>query len=417
MSATVIQSGDYLLELDTGFDVGSFRLDDTTKGVLDNTTYLLGPTTQFADITQFVTAVNYKRGREKPDDQFGAGTLSFVMRDETGILGPYDSSSPYYDPASNQPGLAPMRRVRFSRESEYLFVGTVTAYDYNFEKAGPNIVTVSCADDFYKLAQAYLDEWNVPAETTSERLTSLLARPEVNYSGPTSIETSSINLGSDSAYTIPDGTNALEYINRIQEAEYGRIFMSRDGTLTFQTRIGTTLSAPVVSFDDNGGTHYDSIEIEFDADNVVNRAQVIDLDGATATADDLVSQAKYFIQTKSVQGSILLNNELQDLADYLIVGEPEPRYTAIGTKFSMLSAGERDDVATIDIGDTISVQKNIPGLNSQIGEELSVEGIEAYIDFQSGHRVKFYTSPTTIVYELILDDPIYGVLDSTNVLG
>jgi hypothetical protein len=417
MSATVIQSGDYILELDTGFDVGSFRLDDTTKGVLDNTTYLLGPTTQFADITQYVTAVNYKRGRQKPDDQFGAGTMTFVMRDETGILGPYDSTSPFYDPDNLEPGLAPMRRVRFSREGEYLFVGTVTAYDYTFEKAGPNIVTVSCADDFYKLAQAYLDEWNVPAETTSERLTSLLARPEVDYSGPTSIETSSINLGSDSAYTIPDGTNALEYINRIQEAEYGRIFMSRDGTLTFQTRIGTTLSAPVVSFDDNGGTHYDSIEIEFDADNVVNRAQVIDLDGATATADDLASQAKYFIQTKSVQGSILLNNELQDLADYLIVGEPEPRYTAIGTKFSMLSAGERDDVATIDIGDTISVQKDIPGLNSQIGEELSVEGIEAYIDFQSGHRVKFYTSPTTIVYELILNDPVLGVLDALNVLG
>jgi len=417
MSATVIQSGDYLLELDTGFDVGSFRLDDTTKGVLDNTTYLLGPTTQFADITQYVTAVNYKRGRQKPDDQFGAGTMTFVMRDETGILGPYDSTSPFYDPDNLEPGLAPMRRVRFSREGEYLFVGTVTAYDYTFEKAGPNIVTVSCADDFYKLAQAYLDEWNVLAETTSERLTSLLARPEVDYTGPTSIETSSINLGSDAAYTIPDGTNALEYINRIQEAEYGRIFMSRDGTLTFQTRIGTTLSAPVVSFDDNGATHYDSIEIEFDADNVVNRAQVIDLDGATATADDLASQAKYFIQTKSVQKSILLNNELQDLADYLIVGEPEPRYTAIGTKFSMLSAGERDDVATIDIGDTISVQKDIPGLNSQIGEELSVEGIEAYIDFQSGHRVKFYTSPTTIVYELILDDPVFGVLDALNVLG
>jgi hypothetical protein len=417
MSATIIQSGDYLLELDTGFDVGSFRLDDTTKGILDNTTYLLGPTTQFADITEFVTAVNYKRGRQKPDDQFGAGTMTFVMRDETGILGPYDSNSPYYDPNNLEPGLAPMRRVRFSREGEYLFVGTVTAYDYNFEMAGPNIVTVQCADDFYKLAQAYLDEWNVPVDTTDERLTALLARPEVNYTGPTSIEASSVVLGSDAAYTVPDGTNALQYVNAIQEAEQGRIFMGRDGVLTFQKRIGTTLSSPVISFDDNGGTHYDSIEIEFDADNVVNRAQVIDLDGATATADDLTSQAKYFIQTKSIQNSILNNSELQALADYLIVGEPEPRFTAIGTKFAMLTSGERDDVATIDIGDTISVQKQIPGLNSQIGEELSVEGIEAYIDFQSGHRVKFYTSPTTIVYELILDDPIYGVLDANNVLG
>jgi hypothetical protein len=74
-------------------------------------------------------------------------------------------------------------------------------------------------------------------------------------------------------------------------------------------------------------------------------------------------------------------------------------------------------VATIDIGDTISIQKTIPGLGTPIGEESSVEGIEAYIDFQSGHRVKFYTSPTTIVYELILDDATYGVMDSTNVLG
>lgn len=417
MSATVIQSGDYLLELDTGFDVGSFRLDDTTKGVLDNTTYLLGPTTQFADITQYVTAVNYKRGRQKPDDQFGAGTLTFVMRDTTGILGPYDSSSPYYDPASNEPGLAPMRRVRFSREGEYLFVGTVTAYDYNFELAGPNIVTVSCADDFYKLAQAYLDEWNVGIQTTSQRLASLLALPEVDYSGTTSIATSSIDLGHDSAYTVPDGTNALAYVNAIQEAEQGRTFMSRDGTLTFQTRIGTTLSAPVVSFDDHGGTHYDAIEVEFDADNVVNRAQVINKGGSTATADDLASQAKYFIQTKSIQDSILDDVELQDLADYLIVGEPQPRYTAIGTKFATLSNLERDDVATIDIGDTISIQKEIPGLGSIVGEESTVEGIEAYIDFQSGHRVKLYTSPTTIVYELLLDDPVYGVMDALNVLG
>jgi hypothetical protein len=415
--STVVQSGDYLLELDTGFDVSSFRLDDTTKGVLDNIVYLLGPTTQFADITSNVTQVVYRRGRRKPDDQFGAGSMTFTMLDNTGILGPYDSNSPYWDPANNEPGLAPMRRVRLSRDNEYLFVGTVIAYDYTFAKAGPNTVTVQCADDFYKLAQAFLDEWNVAVETTSQRLTSLLALSEVDYTGTTSIASSSIALGHDNAYTVPDGTNALAYVNSIQKAEQGRVFMSRDGTLTFQTRIGTTLSNPVISFDDNSGTHYDAIQIEFDADNVVNRAQVINLDGTTATADDLASQAKYFIQTKSINGSILENSELQDLADYLIVAEPEPRFTAVGTSFAMLTNTERDDVATVDIGDTISVAKDIPGLGSSIGEELSVEGIEATIDFRTGHRVTFYTSPTTIVYQLILDDPTYGVLNAENVLG
>lgn len=418
MPATVVQSGDYTLELDTGFDVGSFRLDDPMKGVLDNTDYLLGPTTQFADITQFVTAVKYKRGREKSDDQFGAGTLTFVMRDETGILGPYDLNSPYYDPASNQPGLAPMRQVRFYRDTEPLFVGTVVAYDYRFELAGPNIVTVNCADGFYQLAQTFLDEYNVPNATTSDRLTAILARSEVGYTGPTSIEASTVPLGGDAAYTIPEGTNTLQYIGQIQQAEQGRTFIARDGTFTFQRRLGTSLSQPVVTFNDQGGTKYDGLTVEFDADNVVNRTQIRNLDNVTRTADDLASQAKYFIQTTSITDSLLrTNSALQELADYLIVGEPEPRYTAVATRFAMLTATERDTVATIDIGDTIIIRKDIPGISGQIGEELAVEGIEADIDFQSGHRVKFYTSPTTIVYELVLDDPVFGVLDADNVLG
>jgi hypothetical protein len=46
-----------------------------------------------------------------------------------------------------------------------------------------------------------------------------------------------------------------------------------------------------------------------------------------------------------------------------------------------------------------------------------VEGIEHYLDISSGHRVLISTSPTTVVYELILDDPIYGTLDALNALG
>ena len=89
MASTVVQSGDYQLELDTGFDFESFRLDDSTKGVLNNTTYTLGPNTSYADITQYVTLITYSRGRRKTDYQFGAGIMQFTMLDETGILGPY----------------------------------------------------------------------------------------------------------------------------------------------------------------------------------------------------------------------------------------------------------------------------------------------------------------------------------------
>jgi hypothetical protein len=54
---------------------------------------------------------------------------------------------------------------------------------------------------------------------------------------------------------------------------------------------------------------------------------------------------------------------------------------------------------------------------TQLAQELSVEGIEHRLDFSTGHSVLYSTAPTTIVFELILDDLIYGVLDAENVLG
>ena len=418
MATSIVQSGDYLLELDTGFDVNSFRLDDSVKGVLDNTEYTLGPNTNFADITEFVYDVSYKRGRQKIDDQFGAGTMSFTMRDETGILGPYDTNSPYYDPDNDKPGLAPMRRVRLSRSAEYLFVGYVTAYNYNFALAGPNTVLVSCSDDFYLLAQTQLAAFNPSAETSGERIDTVLALPQVNYTGTTNIDTGTVNLGHDNAYNVDAGTNTLQYITQINQAEQGRVFMSRAGVLTFQPRIGTTLSSPVIVFSDNGSnTPYDTVEIEFDADGVINRAFVLALDGKDAVADDLSSQGTYFIQSISITNSLLhLQGEVDDLADYLLEPEPGPRFTALSTNFALLDDTERADAVTVDIGDTITVTKDITGLSS-LTSELSIEGIEGIINFATGHRITYYTAPTTVVFQLILDDSVYGQMDSTNVLG
>jgi len=419
MPEQVVQSGTYTLELDTGFQVDAFVLNDATKGVLNNTSYVLDGTTQFADITEYVTSIDYKRGREKTDDQFGAGTMSFTMLDQTGILGPYDSSSPYYDPANDQPGLAPMRQVRLLRGSTYLFTGYVTGYNYDFALAGPNTVNVQCADEFYKLAQTQLDEYNVTAQTSGQRITSVLALPEVDYTGATDIDTGTVDLGHDASYTVEQGTNTLSYLQQINQAEQGRLFIAADGELVFQPRIGNTLSGPVISFQDDGlAADYESLQVEFDADNVVNRAYVKGLNSNEATDSDAGSIAKYFTQSQSITNSLLhVQGQIDALAAYLLEPEPEPRYTALSTTFSRLTSLQRDSVATIDIGDTISIYKDIPGLGSTIATELAIEGISGSITVDAGHRITFYTSPTTIVYELILDDATYGVLDASNVLG
>ncbi len=424
----VVASGNYDLEIDTGFVQDAFLLDDATQGVLDNTTYVLDGTTQFASVLDGINQVNVRRGRRDQGDQFSAGTMSFTMLDTDGIFMPFDENSPYYDTPNAKPGLAPMRRVRLSRYSatnvkEYLFVGIVVNFDYNFALGGLDTVTVYCADDFYLLAQTYLDEFNVSEELSSARLSAILDRPEVDFPlAARDISTGTQTLGGASAFTIDNGTNVLGYCSKINEAEQGRLFMSRDGDLTFQPRIGTTLDPAIADFHDDGtAIVYNGLGITFEADQVTNRA-VVQILGSNnpQVADDTGSQATYFIQTYSITDSLLHSDAAAlDLATYLLDPNPEPRFTSLNTAFAMLSSAERDTVAVIDIGDTITIEKSFaPGTNpASLAQELSIEGIEHSINVNTGHIVTYYTSPTTIVYELILDDPTFGIISADNALG
>ena len=424
----VVDSGNYDLKIATGFQVDAFVLDDALKGVLDNTEYVLDGTTEFANVMDSTIKVMVRRGRRDVGDQFSAGTMTFTIQDVDGIFNPFDQNSPYYDTPQAKPGLAPLRAVQLIRYSntnvpESLFSGYVVNYDYNFALGGLDTVTVYCADQFYLLAQTYLDTFNVIEETSGERIEAVLDLPEVDFPvGSRDISTGTVTLGGVGAYTVPEGTNALQYLTQINEtAEFGRLFMSRAGVLTFQDRIGNTLSAPVADFHDDGtGYKFDGVGISFEADSVVNRAVVSSLNGSSHTATDPASIATYFIQTTSITNSLLHTGaQVQAAAEYLLNPEPEARYTSVETKFLMLTTAQKDTLATVDIGDTISIEKSFASGTgtTQLAQELSVEGIEHYLDFSTGHRVLYSTAPTTIVYELILDDAVYGTLDAENVLG
>jgi hypothetical protein len=427
MAATIVQSGSYDLLIDTGFLVNAFVLDDTTKGVLNNTEYVLNGTTQYASVIEGSTNITVTRGRRDIGDQFTAGSMNFNLLDgyAGGVFNPFNQDSPFFDTANGQPGLAPMRNVILTREGEELFNGYIIDYTYDFNLGGLDEVNVQCADRFYVLSQTYMAEYNVSEELANVRVEAVLDLPEVNafqLPGERNIETSSVLLGGASAYTVPNGTSVAAYMAKINESVQGRIFVARNGVLTFQDRIGTTLSAPVASFHDDGtNIPYDQVGISFEANEVVNRASVTHAGATTPeVAEDLASQATYFIQTTSISDALVHNNTAAlDLANYLLVAEPSPRYTSISTPFSTLTDAQRDIVAVIEIGATISVEKSFEtGLTTtQLAQELAVEGIQHQITLSDGHRITLFTSPTTLVFELVLDDLIYGITDADNVLG
>jgi hypothetical protein len=425
----VIGSGNYDLEIDTGYDWNAFTLDDDLKGELNNTEYVLDGTSQFATVMDGTISLTAKRGRANTGDQFAYGTMNFTLNDTyaDGVFNPFDTTSPYYDPNNNQPGLAPLREVRFSRYSstnvkELLWVGYIVNYDYTFTLGGLDTVTVNCADFSYQLGQTFLAEWNVTEQLSSARFNALLDLPEVAYTGTRSIETGVATLGGSAAYTVANGTSVAGYANKINEAEQGRIFVDREGTITFQKRIGTTLGVPVAEFHDDGTQiGYSAIDISFQADTVVNRASIQHA-GATSpeVAEDLVSQAAYLVQTQSITDSLLHNDAAAlTLAEYLISPDPEARFNFLGTEFPGTPALDQDTLALLDVGDLINIQKSITTSAgpTQFAQDLTIEGLEHRLTLSAGHAVTYFTSPTTIVYELILNDAVYGTLDAENVLG
>jgi hypothetical protein len=431
-TATVPNAGTFDLEVDTGYVVDGFTLDSTIRGVLDDPNYVLDGTTNFASITNGVLSVNINRGRRDPDDQFSTGTMTFVLNDTVadGVFNPFDDQSPYFDDITGYPGLAPGRDVRLTRydssnNPERLFVGQIVNYQYDYQLSGNDTVTVFCADGLYRLASTALTEHNPSKELTGDRINAILDRAEVAY--PTgvarSIATGTVELGGGSQYQIAEGTTVKQYFDQITyTAERGRIFVDRDGVLVSQDRIGNTLSGSVVTFCDIPAhtTHapYNQLGITFKAEDLINRVAITPKGGSQQVAQDTNSQSTYLVKSLYISDSLLHDNSAAlTLANYLLFPEAEPRFNQVQTQYARLSATLKDTCAIVDIGDTVTVTKQVivGGTPTQRTEELSVEGLEHRISFDSGMFSRYYTSPTAIVVALILDDVAQGILDTNAV--
>jgi hypothetical protein len=415
MAETLVTGGSYLLELGTGFDAQAFELDVSQ---LDGTQVLDGDGEDFQDITEYVQNINISRGRKQVLDAFGAGTM-IVSMDQTNNnreLDAFNTSSIYYNTSTDQPGLGPLRPIRLSRDGEYLFVGKVTSYRQQYILGGLTQYTVACADDIYTLAQAELPETATSQQSSSARLSAVLAL--IPYTGTTSLTgTPTATLG---AYDIAQDTNANEYVNRINQAEQGRIFCDREGTLTFTPRIGQTIEPVTVTFNDTGtGTKYDNLGVEFDQQAIINSATVtLETGGTPQTSTNSASISEYFKQSLSISDSLLSSDaQALTLSDYLLDPIPEPRFTSMSSTFAALSDAQKDALAIMDIGGSVSLTKTFPnGTPLAVTQALAIEGVDHSINVASGHRVTLYTSQTVVLNAFVLDDITYGVLDSLNAL-
>jgi hypothetical protein len=412
-----------LMEL--GFPVNIFTLDSAEDGVLDED--IFGGTLVGDDVSQFCQEISISRGRSDQLQNFNAGTCTVRLLNRDRRFDPINESSPYWDVSTGKSGVTPRRKVTIFSDGVELFTGRITDIDVSYEPNNPNAtsensyVTITAADDFVLLANTFTENAITPSQQLSgARVTSILDLPEVNYPATRDIDTGAATLGGGATFAIDANSNVLTYLQSVATSEQGYFFVAVDGDLTFTDRIAASFTAPSAYFSDAGtDIPYTSLSVMYGQEFLYNKVVCTVEGGTDQVANDVASQTEYGISTLSLSGLLLVDDAAAlvlaaDLLDRY--KEPEYRFDRIQTIYNPLSSGDQVTLTAVDIADVVRITRTYPtGTPASVTKDYSIENIRHVIS-PSSHTVEYGLAVADLVYAFILDDSLYGVMDSTNAL-
>ena len=395
----------------TGFGT-PFQLNDAFYGVLDTAGRgTLGGVT-FVDLTSLVQSVNINRGRSRQLDQFNAGTASIAFYNESQILNPSNTSSPYY------PFVLPRCPVQILANGIPIYTGLITDWNLDYDIANQDMMYASCSDQFTVLANQQLNAVATTVQATGARINTVLDLPEINYQGARAIDTGSSTLG---AFAISQDTNCLNYLQLVNTSEQGYLFMSAAGTLTFKGRSSVLNPVAGATFNTDGtGLRYQSLINQFGDELLYNYIVTKSDAGAAQTTSNANSIALYQAQQYSLTD--LLNStttEVAGLGNYLLGKYQNPvlRFTGLSTEMSALSVTDQNIVLNLDMTSICSVVKNfVVGTPASETQTLIVSGISHNIT-PGSHIVSFVYESTDGNQYFTFDDAIFGTLSTSNLLS
>ena len=418
--ATTLASGEQITVLaEVGFVTNFFVLDDAEAGVLNNTTYVLDGNLQGVDITEYCQQVSITRGRQDQFAQFNAGQCSLTLINNDRRFDPINTASPYYDVAAGRSGVVPRRKITVKSGSNFLFTGRITDIDviYNYQLSE---VVITAADDFVLLANTVVEADITPSvELSGARVDYLLDLPEIDY--PLTTRNISAGLATLGAYQIDANTNALTYLQAIATSEQGACFIAANGDLTFTDRLDASFATIAAEFSDTGtDIPYTALQVIYGQEFLYNRIQATIQGGAVQIANDAASQAEFGITTYSLPDLLLQSNsEALTLANYLVAlyANPQYRFDDLGLIVSAMSAPNRNAINALELQDVVSVTRSYTtGSPASVTEIYAVERLTHLIT-AGEHRVTVGLFNTEILYQLVLDDAVFGTMDSTNALA
>jgi hypothetical protein len=172
--------------------------------------------------------------------------------------------------------------------------------------------------------------------------------------------------------------------------------------------------------DDGTDLPYQVLQVIYGSEFLYNRIQVQPDGGILQTADDPASQAEYGVLTYAISDALFASDaQALQLAEYLrdTYRVPTFWFDEIATPANLISNAQRLALYGLDMGEQIRLTRHFPnGTPTTITEVYAVERL-AHTITANNHQVRLGLYQPTIVFEFILNDPTFGVMDSSNALG
>jgi hypothetical protein len=203
----------------------------------------VGLEVDFNDITADVISITTNRGKDPDQDTFNAATCSIELNNQTRKFDPDFPASPY------QGQIVPTGQLRVFSNDQPIFTGFITDWNFSYNPTGESIAEIVASDAFWNLNNQALTEYAPVEQLSSERITSVLSRTEVGGTAvwPASARVISTGLATVGDYDVSDGTNVLSYLQEVEKAEPGRLFIDKSGRIVFRSR-NNDLSNPAFEY-------------------------------------------------------------------------------------------------------------------------------------------------------------------------
>jgi hypothetical protein len=403
------------VKVELGLNLGArdpfaFVLDNVTRGVLDNTEFTLSGD-RFFDISPRLVTTTVRRGKSEALDRIDAGIVSITVDNSDRAFDPLYENGPYFGQ------LIPRREVRVSCNAQPVFVGFIDDFDIQYEPGKQSVVRIDVSDAFSVLANSGLQEFTPASELSGERIETVLDRPEVNWP----VELRDIDLGNSVMLDndVSEGTPALEYLQLVGNSEFGNLYLSKDGKVSFRER-NAVPNTPDIVFSDEIvageyiGIQFADVNIVYGSENLYNRIAIENADAIPelAFAEDEPSQLIYGPRTLSQSGLLVQDpDQLQFLADFLLARykEPQYRFETVTVVMDTLTTVNQDKVLDLEIGDIVLVRFEPSDIPPAIEQYCRIIGINH--DWNPASKNISFALERLDFSIFILDNPVLGVLD------